>query len=127
MELIGLRAAPKTTLETLKHSLHGHFQDFVVTLITDWQDARHKARYAVWVRHCKPSVLTYDAFGPAFGPDGAQSLALLVGWLQEKGVTHFYETVVAPSEYSALFSLEPHQAEQRLLASANPTDPAIYR
>lgn len=127
MEVIGVRGAPRQTLEALKEALKGaRFPDLIVTFVTDWQDQRKKARYAVFVRGGKNSVLSMDAFGPAFGPEGDRALTELVHWLQDKGVHRWYESVIPPSEYAALFELEPDAVYRQLTANANPSDPTLY-
>ncbi|PZA07882.1 MULTISPECIES: DUF3197 domain-containing protein [unclassified Meiothermus] len=127
MEVIGLRGAPQHTLEALQEALKGaRFPELIVTFVTDWQDQRNKARYAVFVRSSKHSLLTMDAFGPAFGPEGDQALSELVHWLEEKGVHKWYESVVPPSEYAALFETDPDEVHRQLVANANPSDPALY-
>ncbi|RIH82079.1 DUF3197 domain-containing protein [Calidithermus roseus] len=128
LNVVGLRAAPRETLEDLQQALRSaSFNRLVVTLVTDWQDQRNQARYAVFARGgLKAPVLSLDAFGPAFGKPGEEALATLVQWLREKGVTHFYEAVLPPSEYSALFLEDPEEVYKRLVAAANPTDPALY-
>jgi len=50
MEVLGVRGAPKQTLAALMEALKGaRFPDLIVTFVTDWQDQRIKARYAVFV------------------------------------------------------------------------------
>lgn len=127
MEVIGARGAPKQTLEALREALKGaRFPELIVTFVTDWQDQRKGARYAVFVRGSKNPVLTMDAFGPAFGPEGDRALTELVHWLQEKGVHKWYESVIPPSEYAALFELDPDDVYRQLVANANPSDPTLY-
>lgn len=122
-----MRAAPNKTLADLKEALKGvDFPEAVVTLITDWQDQRKNARYAVFVRQGKHRVLSLDAFGPRFGPGGDDALADLVKWFQERGTSHFYESVFPPSEYAALFEIDGDEANSLLIANANPTDPVLY-
>jgi hypothetical protein len=129
MELVGVRAAPHETWEALKVALKGvKFDEAVVTLITDWQDHRATARYAVYVREGKHRVLSFDAFGPRFGKAGDDTLRELVNWFLEHGVDvdNFRESVLPPSEYSALFELGEVEANQVLSASANYADPLLY-
>lgn len=122
-----MRAAPNKTLADLKEALKGvDFPEAVVTLITDWQDQRKNSRYAVFVRQGKHRVLSLDAFGPRFGPEGDDTLADLIKWFQERGTSHFYESVFPPSEYSALFEMDGDEANNILVANANPTDPVLY-
>lgn len=59
MERIGLRASPKLTLEALQEALKGvRFPEAKVYLITDWQDRRHQARYALLIHGGKKDLLT---------------------------------------------------------------------
>jgi len=126
MERVGLRAAPRLTLEALKEALKGvRFPEAKVYLITDWQDRREEARYAVVIHGGKKDLLTPDAFGPAF-PGGEAALSELVALLLERGARRFYEAVVSPGEMTALLSLPPEELLARVNAIANPTDPGIY-
>jgi len=126
MERVGLRAAPRLTLEALKEALKGvRFPEAKVYLITDWQDRREEARYAVVIHGGKKDLLTPDAFGPAF-PGGEAALSELVALLLERGARRFYEAVVSPGEMTALLSLLPEELLARVNAIANPTDPGIY-
>jgi hypothetical protein len=127
LDQIGTRGAPRHTLEDLHEALKGaKFSELIATFVTDWQDQRGKARYALLARWGRHAVLTMDAFGPGFGKEGDAALSELVGWLQGQGVVKFYETVLPPSEYSALFAAEPDEALTRIMASANPADPTLY-
>ena len=127
LDLIGTRGAPRHTLEDLYQALKGaRFPELIATFVTDWQDQRGKARYALLARWGQHAVLTMDAFGPRFGGEGDVALRELVEWLVSHGVIKFYETVLPPSEYSALFSLEPEEAITRVMASSNPADPMLY-
>ncbi|WP_117238234.1 DUF3197 domain-containing protein [Thermus sediminis] len=127
MERIGLRGAPRVTLEALKEALKGiRLPEAKVYLITDWQDRREEARYALLVHGGKRGLLTPDAFGPAF-PGGEEALAELVALLLERGARKFYEAVVSPGEMGALLDLPPGELLSRINAIANPTDPHIYR
>lgn len=127
MEIVGLRGAPQKTLLALKEALKGvDFSEATVTYITDWQDQRANARFAIFVREGKHRILSLDAFGPRFGAAGDAALREITLWFIERGVTNFKEAVVAPSEYAALFELEDEEALKRIAASANPTDPMLY-
>ena len=127
MELVGLRGAPQKTLSALKEALKGvDFSEAAVTYITDWQDQRAHSRFAVFARQGRHRILSLDAFGPRFGPQGDLALRELTLWLIERGVANFKEAVIAPSEYAALFELEDAEAEKLILATANPTDPMLY-
>ncbi len=127
MELVGTRGSPHETFADLKEAVKGtHFDGAVVTLVTDWQDQRKNARFAVFVRQGPHRVLSLDAFGPRFGPEGDQTLREMVQWFQERGVTHFYESVFPPSEYAALFEMDSDEADHLLVATANPADPLLY-
>jgi len=126
MERVGLRAAPRLTLEALKEALKGvRFPEAKVYLITDWQDRREEARYAVVIHGGKKDLLTPDAFGPAF-PGGEAALSELVALLLERGARRFYEAVVSPGEMTALLELPPEELLRRVNAIANPADPGIY-
>lgn len=127
MELVGIRGAPTETLSALKESLKGvDFTQAVVNYLTDWQDQRAKARFAIFVREGTHRVLSLDAFGPAFGTEGDSALREITLWFIERGVTDFKEVVIAPSEYAALFELEEEKTNKLIIASANPTDPMLY-
>ncbi|WP_243027772.1 DUF3197 domain-containing protein [Thermus albus] len=126
MERIGLRGSPNLTLEALKEALKGvRISEAKVYLITDWQDRRHQARYALLIHGGKKDLLTPDAFGPAF-PGGEEALSELVGLLLRLGARKFYEAVVSPAELTALLGLPPEELIRRVNAIANPTDPGIY-
>jgi len=127
MELVGARGAPTKTLSALKESLKGvDFAEAVVNYLTDWQDQRAKARFAIFVYQGTHRVMSLDAFGPRFGSEGDSALREITLWFIERGVTDFKEVVIAPSEYSALFELEGQEATKRIMASANPADPMLY-
>ncbi|GIW25740.1 DUF3197 domain-containing protein [Meiothermus sp.] len=127
MEVVGIRGAPQKTLAVLKEALKGvDFPEASVTYITDWQDQRARARYAIFVRQGKHRVLSLDAFGPRFGVLGDEALREITLWFLERGVTDFKEAVIAPSEYAALFVMEDQELEKLLAATANPTDPMLY-
>ncbi len=127
MNIVGLRGAPKETLAELKEALKGvDFPEATATYITDWQDQRARARYAVYVLEGKHRVLSLDAFGPRFGSQGDDALRDLTLWLLERGVSSFKEAVIAPSEYAALFEQSDEEIGKLLAATANPTDPMLY-
>ncbi|WP_022798638.1 DUF3197 domain-containing protein [Thermus islandicus] len=126
MERVGLRSAPKATLEALKEALRGiRLPEAKVYLITDWQDRRDQARYALLVHTQRKDLLTPDAFGPAF-PGGEEALSELVALLLERGARRFYEAVVSPGELTALLGYPTEEVLRRVNAIANPTDPGIY-
>lgn len=126
MERVGLRASPRLTLEALREALKGvRFPEAKVYFLTDWQDRREEARYAVVIHGGKKDLLTPDAFGPAF-PGGEAALSELVALLLERGARRFYEAVVSPGEMTALLELPPEELLRRVNAIANPADPGIY-
>lgn len=126
MERVGLRASPRLTLEALREALKGvRFPEAKVYFLTDWQDRREEARYAVVIHGGKKDLLTPDAFGPAF-PGGEAVLSELVALLLERGARRFYEAVVSPGEMTALLELPPEELLRRVNAIANPADPGIY-
>jgi hypothetical protein len=127
MEVIGIRGAPRLTLPALLNALKQvNLSEATVYFLTDWQDRRAKARFAVLVRDGTESILSLDAFGPKFGAGGSKALQELTLWLIEQGVRDFKEAVIAPSEFAALFELDGNEASKLIGASANPTDPALY-
>lgn len=96
MVRVGMRAAPRVSLEALKAALGGlKLSEAKVYLITDWQDKRDQARYALLLHTGKKDLLVPDAFGPAF-PGGEEALSELVGLLLAQGARRFYEAVVSP-------------------------------
>lgn len=129
MELVGVRAAPNETLHALKEAVKGvKFNEALVTLVTDWQDQRANARFAIWVREGKHRVLTLDAFGPRFGAAGDDALRDAVQWFLERGVSIdlFREVILPPSEYSELFEMDGDDASQMLVIKAGYADPKLY-
>ncbi|SDE66360.1 Protein of unknown function [Thermus arciformis] len=121
-----MRAAPRASLEALKAALGGQkLSEAKVYLITDWQDRRDRARYALLLHGGKKDLLVPDAFGPAF-PGGEEALSELVGLLLERGARRFYEAVVSPGELTALLGYPSEEIVKRVNAIANPTDPGIY-
>ncbi|MGQ9753312.1 MAG: DUF3197 domain-containing protein [Thermaceae bacterium] len=126
MERLGLRASPQATLKALLEALRGaRLKGTRVYLITDWQDRREEARYAVLIRTPRKDVLTPDAFGPAF-PGGKEALGRLLEFLEEQGVEQFYEVVLPRSTLYALFESEVQEVLAKVLASANPADKGRY-
>ncbi|GGM96715.1 hypothetical protein GCM10007092_07960 [Thermus composti] len=126
MERVGLRSAPRVSLEALKEALKGlRLSEAKVYLITDWQGKRDRARYALLLHTDKKDLLVPDAFGPAF-PGGEEALSELVRLLLAQGARKFYEAVVSPGEMTALLDLPPEELVRRVVAIANPTDPGIY-
>lgn len=127
LDLIGVRGAPRHTLEDVYQALRGaKLSELIATFITDWQDQRGQARYALFARWGHHAFLTKDAFGPRFGGEGDAALRELVEWLQSHGVVKFYETVLPPSEYAGIFGAEAGKVMNQIMASANPADPALY-
>lgn len=126
MERVGLRASPQTTLKAIQEALKGvRLQDASVYLITDWQDQRGRARYAVLIHTPRRDVLSMDAFGPAF-PGGGEALGELLAFLQAQGARRFYETVLPRSALYTLFEAEDSEALRPVMAAANPLDPALF-
>lgn len=124
-----MRAAPNETLEALQEAVKGvKFDEAIVTMVTDWQDHRSNARYAIYVREDKHRVLTLDAFGPRFGSEGDDALRSAVQWFLQRGVKidFFREVVLPPGEYSELFEMDGDKASQMLVIKANYADPKLY-
>jgi hypothetical protein len=125
MEIVGSRGTPNQTLVALKEALKGiHFSQATAIYVTDWQDQRGKARFALYVHQARHQILSQDAFGPRFGAGGNGALLDITQWLQTHGVLLFKEAVLAPSQYSALF--EDPKAHSILIANAAPVDPSVY-
>ncbi|MGQ9735232.1 MAG: DUF3197 domain-containing protein [Thermaceae bacterium] len=126
MERLGLRASPQATLKALLEALRGaRLKGIRVYLITDWQDRREEARYAVLIRTPRKDFLTPDAFGPAF-PGGKEALGKLLEFLEEQGVEQFYEVVLPRSTLYALFESDDQEVLAKVLASANPADKGLF-
>lgn len=127
LELLGSRAAPSLTLEALRSALKGQrLGEARVYVITDWQDRRDQARYALLVQVGRRLYLTPDAFGPAF-PGGERALVEAVAFLEGEGARRFYEAVIPPGEWSRLLSLPAEAVLSQVQALGNPADPALYR
>ena len=125
-EPIGTPGAPKETLEDLANVLERLPTSAKVLLITDIQGHRSHARYAVLFLHGSEGALSREAFGPRYGPEGILALDTLVRTLLERGINDFKECVVMPSDFGRLMQ-EPEGLEfERLISSANPTDPNLY-
>lgn len=123
---MGLRASPQATLKAIQEALRGvRLQDASVYLITDWQDQRDRARYAVLIHTPRRDILSMDAFGPAF-PGGEEALGRLLAFLQAQGARRFYETVLPRSALYTLFETEDSEALRLVMASANPADPTLF-
>ena len=123
---MGLRASPQATLKAIQEALRGvRLLDASVYLITDWQDQRDRARYAVLIHTPRRDILSMDAFGPAF-PGGKEALGRLLAFLQAQGARRFYETVLPRSALYTLFETEDSEALRLVMASANPLDPALF-
>ncbi len=127
MERIGFKGLPKETLEALRPRLKKlHLPSLKVVLVTDRQGQRERARYRVLLIGGKHALLTEDAFGPAHGEDGVRTLAQLIEILRKGGAFNFKEAVLPPDVYAALDAMDEGAARERLLANANPADPALY-
>jgi|GEM_PF-143395 len=125
-EPVGVPGAPKETLEALESVLERLPHKARILLITDIQGHRSNARYAALFLFGGEGVLSREAFGPRYGPEGILALDTLVRTLLERGFEDFKECVVMPSDFGRLMQ-EPEGLElERLLSSANPTDPNIY-
>jgi len=127
MERIGFRGLPKETLEKLLPRLKKlHLPSLKVILVTDYQGRRERARYRVFLVGGKHALLSEDAFGPAYGEEGRRALTELIERLRKGGAYNFKEAVLPPDVYSTLDELDPGTLRERLLANANPADPALF-
>lgn len=126
-EPVGLRGNPAETLEAATAALRGlDLARSVVIMLTDWQGDRAGARYMALIADPTRAVVTEDAFGPRYGPAGAEALRSLVRGLLERGAVNFKERVVAPHEFSRQLEDLGPDGYREVLAAANPTDPQIY-
>jgi hypothetical protein len=127
LDPIGTSGASIETLEEVKLAAKNLvFAQTSATLITDWQDRRENARYALMLHQGTKTILTNEAFGPRYGQAGKAALSSLIAWLLEKGVTNFKESILAPHEFSRVLEDANPANLQRLAALANPSDPDIY-
>ena len=127
LDPIGTSGASMETLEEVKLAAKNFiFAQTTVTLITDWQDRRENARYAVMLHQGTKTILTNEAFGPRYGQAGKAALSSLVAWLLENGASNFKESILAPHEFARVLEDASPANLQRLAALANPSDPSIY-
>ena len=127
LEPIGVQGASGETLEAVLRAVKNlHLERAQVTLVTDWQDRRERARYAVFVREGEHRVLSADAFGPRYGEAGGKALADLVNALTDRGANNFKESVLSPHEFSQALEYPDEAMIMKITANANPTDPSIY-
>jgi Protein of unknown function (DUF3197) len=111
LDPIGTSGASLETLEEVKLAAKNFvFAQTTVTLITDWQDRRENARYALMLHQGTKTILTNEAFGPRYGQAGKAALSSLIAWLLEKGASNFKESILAPHGFA------------RVLEDANPTN-----
>ncbi len=129
METIGYKGLPKETLAQLEPKLKKlHFPSLKVIFVTDRQGQRSDVRYRVFLVGGKHAFLTEEAFGPGYGESGAEAMAQLVQRLERGGATPgaFKEAVLPPDVYDALDAMDEGILRKRLLANANPADPALF-
>ena len=127
LDPIGTSGASMETLEEVKLAAKNFvFAQTTVTLITDWQDRRENARYALMLHQGTQTILTNEAFGPRYGQAGKVALSSLIAWLLEKGASNFKESILAPHEFARVLEDASPANLQRLAVLANPSDPSIY-
>ena len=127
LDPVGVQGAPTETLETVLQAIKNlHLERATITLLTDWQDRRANARYAVLVREGIHTVLSVEAFGPRYGESGQKALESLMHSFLDRKATNFKESVVAPHEFNRILENPDEQALLKIKATANPTDPSIY-
>jgi Protein of unknown function (DUF3197) len=127
LDPIGLQGSPLETLNAMQTVLKGlDLKHATVTVISDWQDRRDSARYAVLVKSGPRVALSEDAFGPRYGAGGTKAMADLLEHLSAKGAINFKESVLAPHEFSRLLEYPDAHAILQLTANANPASPAIW-
>jgi hypothetical protein len=124
---VGSQGQPAATLEALQAAFKGmELKRAEVIMVTDWQDSRRDARYAVMVRDGSRALLSHDAFGPRYGTPGEEALRSLVRGLLDRGAVNFKERVLAPHEFNRLLDEPSARVVQNLNAAGNPADPGIY-
>lgn len=127
LDPIGLQGAPLETLNALHAALKSFdLKHAIVTIISDWQDRRSTARYAVLVRSGERVALSEDAFGPRYGEAGTWAIKDLLESLSSKGAINFKECILAPHEFTRLLEYPDAHAILKITASANPASPAIW-
>ena len=127
LDPIGTSGASLETLEEVKLAAKNSvFAQTTVTLITDWQDRRENARYALMLHQGTKTILTNEAFGPRYGQAGKAALSSLIAWLLEKGASNFKESILSPHEFARVLEDANPANLQRLAALANPSDANIY-
>lgn len=127
LDAIGLQGSPLETLDAMQLALKNvDLKHAIVTVISDWQDRRDTARYAVLVKVGPKVALSEDAFGPRYGAVGKKALGDLLENLSLKGAINFKESVLAPHEFMRLLEYPDAHAILQLTANANPASPAIW-
>jgi len=126
-EPLGVVGAPLETLAAIKaHFEQADLSGATLILVTDSQGQRNRQRYAVLIQLPHVKVVTVEAFGPYFGPEGAQALRDLAAWAHDHGIERVKETVVNTYDFNRVMrEPEAHEIE-RLIAAANPSDLNIY-
>lgn len=122
----GVPGAPLETLHAILSQLEGvNRGGGRLILISDRQGDRPATRYAALFILGDEALITAPAFGPEYGAVGAQALADLTRWAQERGWP-VRETILPPPDFVRVLA-EPDEGEvARLIAASNPSDPAIY-
>ncbi|PNY81970.1 DUF3197 domain-containing protein [Deinococcus koreensis] len=127
---LGVPGAPLETLNAVMTRFEGsELSGGRLILVTDRQGDRARASYAALVVTGKQAnaaaVVTAAAFGPRFGRVGAQALADLVVWATGQALP-VCETVLNSSDFSRVLAEPDAREVAQLVASSNPSDPAIY-
>ncbi|MPY67381.1 DUF3197 domain-containing protein [Deinococcus sp. SDU3-2] len=131
LEPLGLPGAPLETHRELMSLLgaaagrEGAGGPATLYLIADWQGVRDASRYAALITRGDEAVVTAPAFGPGYGPAGAEMLAELVEWAQAQGWP-VREAVLNPSDFVRVLAEPDAEEVARLIAASNPSDPRIY-
>ncbi len=127
LDPIGLQGSPLETLSALQSAVKGFdLKHAIVTILSDWQDRRDTARYAVLIKSGERIALSEDAFGPRYGASGKRALEDLLEGLSAKGAINFKECVMAPHEFTRLLEYPDAHTILKITASANPASPAIW-
>jgi hypothetical protein len=123
---LGVPGAPQETWGAVQAHLEGAARaGGRLILVTDRQGDRLNAAYAALIVQNGQAVIAAPAFGPRYGRPGAEALAELVRWAQERNWP-VRETVLNSSDFVRVLAEPDAEEIGRLIAASNPSDPGIY-
>lgn len=123
---LGVAGAPQETWGAVQAHLEGSARaGGRLILVTDRQGDRLNAAYAALLVQGTQAVIAAPAFGPRYGRPGAEALAELVQWTQERNWP-VRETVLNPSDFVRVLAEPDAEEVGRLIAASTPSDPGIY-